>query len=123
MKTLLLHVPKFNNFYKPIGDFIWLNYMPMGFLAIGDYLDRNSLPVEIVHLGVEWVENRNFDVSELISNQSEIKAIGIPIHWHHQAYDAIEVANASKRFAVTYLYFPAEIPLPFFMKKSSMIFI
>ncbi|MBW1641423.1 MAG: cobalamin-dependent protein [Deltaproteobacteria bacterium] len=96
MKTLLLHVPKFNNFYKPIGDFIWLNYMPMGLLAIGDFLDRNSLPVEIIHLGVEWVENRDFDVSELISDQPDIKAVGIPIHWHHQAYDAIEVAKRIK---------------------------
>ena len=96
MKTLLLHVPKFNNFYKPIGDFIWLNYMPMGLLAIGDFLDKNSLSVEIVHLGVEWVENRDFQVAELVLNKPDIKAVGISIHWHHQAYDAIEVARRIK---------------------------
>ncbi|MCJ7772143.1 MAG: hypothetical protein MUP22_03300, partial [Desulfobacterales bacterium] len=84
MKTLLLHVPKFNNFYKPIGDFIWLNYMPMVILSIGDFLDKNSLSVEIVHLGVEWVENRDFQVAELVLNKPDIKAVGISIHWHHQ---------------------------------------
>jgi len=96
MKTLLIHVPKFNNFYKPIGDFIWLNYMPMGLLAIGNFLETNGFPVEIVHLGVEWVENRDVQVSELVLNQPHIKAVGIPIHWHHQAYDAIEVARRIK---------------------------
>ena len=49
MKTLLLHVPKFNNFYKPIGDFIWLNYMPMGLLAIADHAVQNGMDVEVVH--------------------------------------------------------------------------
>jgi len=58
MKTLLLHVPKFNNFYRPVGDFMWLNYMPMGLLAIADFLDRHGFEVEVVHLGVEWVENK-----------------------------------------------------------------
>ncbi len=96
MKTLLLHVPKFNNFYKPIGDFIWLNYMPMGLLAIGDFLERNGHSVEIVHLGVEWIENRNFQAAELVLNKPDIKAVGISIHWHHQAYDAIEVARRIK---------------------------
>lgn len=96
MKTLLLHVPKFNNFYKPIGDYIWLNYMPMGFLAMGDFLDKNGLSVEIVHLGVEWVENRDFHIDELIVDKPEIKSIGLSMHWHHQAYDAIEVARRIK---------------------------
>lgn len=97
MKTLLLHIPKFNNFYKPIGDFIWLNYMPMGLLAIGDLLDKNGFNIEIVHLGVEWVENRNFQVDELVLSQPDIKAIGISIHWHHQAYDVIETARRIKK--------------------------
>lgn len=96
MKTLLLHIPKFNNFYKPIGDFIWLNYMPMGLLAIADFVNRHGLTVEVVHLGVEWVENRNFRVDELVNDRPEIQAIGMALHWHHQAYDVIEVARRIK---------------------------
>jgi len=52
MRTLLLHVPKFNNFYKPIGDFVWLTYMPVGLLAIADYASKNNADVEVVHVGV-----------------------------------------------------------------------
>jgi len=96
MKTILLHVPKFNNFYKPIGDFIWLNYMPMGLLALADNLNQNGFETEVVHLGVEWILNRNFHTVELLQNRPEIKAIGLSLHWHHQAFDVIEVARTIK---------------------------
>ena len=96
MKTLLLHVPKFNNFYKPVGDFMWLNYMPMGLLAVADFANRQGLDIEVVHLGVEWVENRGFQVKELIDNRPDIGAVGMSLHWHHQAYDTIEVARRLK---------------------------
>lgn len=95
MKTLFLHVPKFNNHYKPIGDFIWINYMPMGFLAIADHAHRHGFDVEIVHLGVEWVENRDVRLDEIIADP-EITVIGMTLHWHYQAYDVIEAARHIK---------------------------
>ncbi len=95
MKTLFLHVPKFNNHYKPIGDFIWINYMPMGFLAIADHINRNGFDVEIVHLGVEWVENRNIKLDNLIADP-DIKVVGMTLHWHYQSYDVIEAARRIK---------------------------
>lgn len=97
MKTLLLHVPKFNNFYKPIGDFVWLTYMPMGLLAIADHAVKNNADVEVVHLGVEWAINRRFHVKELVRDKPEIRAVGISLHWHHQSYDVIEVARQIKK--------------------------
>ncbi len=93
MKTLLLHVPKFNNFYKPIGDFVWLTYMPVGLPAIADYAERNGANVEVVHLGVEWAKNRSFNVAELVRGKPEIRAVGLSLHWHHQSYDVIETAR------------------------------
>jgi radical SAM superfamily enzyme YgiQ (UPF0313 family) len=96
MKTLFLHVPKFNNSYKPIGDFIWINYMPMGMMAIGDYVQKNGFDTEIVHVGVEWVENPLFKIDELVVDKPEIKAIGMSIHWHYQSYDVIEAARKLK---------------------------
>ena len=92
MKTILIHTPKFNNFYKPIGDFIWLNYMPMGLLAIADHGVRNGHDVEVVHLGVEWIENRDFRIDELVRDP-DIRAVGFCLHWHHQAWDVIEAAR------------------------------
>ena len=96
MKTLFLHVPKFNNFYKPIGDFIWINYMPQGLFAIADYVQKHGFETEIIHVGVEWVENPAFKIDEVIK-QPELKAIGMPLHWHYQAYDVIEAARRIKK--------------------------
>ena len=117
MKTLFLHIPKFNNFYKPIGDFIWLNYMPMGLLAIVDFADRHGHSVELVHLGVEWIENKNFRVDELVINQQEIQAIGMTLHWHHQAYDVIEVARRIKAIRKDIFIFLGGDTASFFHKE------
>ncbi len=95
MKTLFLHVPKFNNSYKPIGDFIWINYMPQGLFAIADYVKQHGFDNEIIHVGVEWVENPLFLIDEVVKD-SEIKAIGMPMHWHYQSYDVIECARKIK---------------------------
>lgn len=95
MKTLFLHVPKFNNHYKPIGDFIWINYMPMGFLAIADHVQRHGFNVKVVHLGVEWVVDRNVKLDAFIADPG-IKIVGMTLHWHYQSYDVIEAARRIK---------------------------
>jgi len=92
MRTLFLHVPKFNNFYKPVGEFIWINYMPMGFLAVADYVRRAGFPVEVVHVGVEWINDRSFRLDSLFQDRPEIGAVGLNLHWHYQAFDVMEAA-------------------------------
>ncbi len=96
MKALLLHVPKFNTRYRPIGDLIWLNYMAMGLPAIAEYVKRQGIDVEVVHLGVEWVLNHSFQVDELVEGKPDVHAVGLSLHWHHQAYDVIETCRRLK---------------------------
>ena len=43
LDCLIIHTPKFKNYYKPVGQFMWVNYMPLGLLGIADYLDRNGI--------------------------------------------------------------------------------
>ncbi|NDY41399.1 radical SAM protein [Dissulfurirhabdus thermomarina] len=95
MKVLFLHVPKFNNFYKPIGDFIWINYMPMGLLAIADFVRRHGFEVEVIHLGVEWVEDRGLRLETLLDDPA-VAAVGMSLHWHYQAYDVMAAARRIK---------------------------
>ncbi len=40
---LFLHVPKLINYYRPIGQFIWINFLPMGLLALADLLHRHGI--------------------------------------------------------------------------------
>ena len=92
---LFVHSPKMNNYYKPLGDFIFINYMPMGVPALADWLDRHGHPTRIVHCGLEWIENKDFSIAEYVRARRP-PLVAMTLHWHQQAYDAIENARAIK---------------------------
>ncbi len=72
-----------------------ITFMPMGVFAMADYLCKHGFRSQIIHLGVEWIENRRFSLIEWLKDR-QVKVIGMPIHWHYQAYDTIEVARQIK---------------------------
>jgi radical SAM superfamily enzyme YgiQ (UPF0313 family) len=98
LDCLFVHTPKMNNFYKPLGDFMWINYMPMGVLAIADWVNRHGHPAKIVHCGLEWIENPDFSIADYVA-RNRAPVIGITLHWHQQSYDVIEIARKIKAVA------------------------
>ena len=50
MNFLFLHVPKFNNCYKPFGRFSFINLPPIGLLGLADFLRKSRYSTKIVHL-------------------------------------------------------------------------
>lgn len=92
---LLVHVPKADNHYLPLGDFFNITYMPMGVLALAELMRRQGKRVEVLHLGVEWLEDPSFDIVSAFEGQ-RIRMMGFPLYWHYQSYDVIEVAKAMK---------------------------
>ena len=89
LDCLIIHTPKFNNYYKPVGQFMWVNYMPLGLLGIADYLDRNGMKCRVLHQGVEKMNRKSWQL------QDSLKAVSAPVialslHWHYQAHDVIE---------------------------------
>ncbi len=95
LDCLLVHTPKFDNWYKPLGDFIWINYLPMGIFALADNLKRHGYAAEIVHLGIEWIEDHNFDIVDYVG-KTRPAVVALSLHWHYQSYDVIKVAEAIK---------------------------
>ncbi len=93
LDCLFVHVPKADNHYLPIGDFFNITYMPMGVPAMAELLHREGRRVEICHLGVEWLVDRDESVERIYEGR-RIRAIGFPLYWHYQAYDTIQVAAA-----------------------------
>ncbi len=89
---LFVHQPKMNNYYKPLGDFIWINYMPMGLLAIADWVNRHGYPSRIVHCGIEWIENPEFSIVDYVATRKP-PVVAMTLHWHQQSYDVIEAAK------------------------------
>ena len=96
LDCLFLHSPKFDNWYKPLGDFIWINYLPMGMFALADYLVTQGYSARIVHLGIEWIEDHNFNLMDCLRKENPGVA-ALSLHWHHQAYDTIKTAEAIKK--------------------------
>ena len=46
-----IHVPKFRSYYRPFGEFMCVNYMPMGLFSMAELLNRTGHPARIFHLG------------------------------------------------------------------------
>ena len=92
---LFVHVPKADNHYLPIGDFFNITYMPMGLPALAEVVRRSGYRTEVIHLGVEWLNEPSFNIVQALEGRS-IRAIGLPLYWHYQSFDVIEVARALK---------------------------
>lgn len=92
---LFIHVPKFSSYYKPLDEFMFINYIPMGVFALCDILNKNGIVSKIKHLGLEYIKNNNFSITEYVKDNN-IKVVALSLHWHYQAYDVIEVARKIK---------------------------
>ena len=100
---LFIHVPKLHNYYRPIGQFILINFLPMGLLGLADLLHRNHVSTEVVHLGVEFIEDPSFSILDYIKKKNP-KIVAFDLHWHHQSYDILELARKVKEtFPSVYL--------------------
>ena len=92
---LLIHVPKFNNYYRPINRFSFILYHPIGLLGLVDFAEQNGLSSLVVDLGVEKRKRGSIDITGLI-NRYDPDIIGLSLHFHFQSYDVIEVAKQIK---------------------------
>lgn len=92
---LFIHVPKLNNNYNPIGDYIFILYMPFGLLGLTDLLVSNGYRSSIVHLGVELIKYKEINLNNIIAENNP-HIIGLSLHWHHQSFDVIQTAKKIK---------------------------
>ena len=103
MDCLFLHVPKSSNTYRPIHHFLWINFLPMGLLGLADLLERHGFSTQIVHEGVERMEDKTFSLLSYLREKTP-RIVALDLHWHPQSYDVIETAKAIKAaFPHTYL--------------------
>jgi len=100
LKVRFVHVPKRRSYYRPFDEFLCINFMPMGVFSMAEILERAGHDVEIVHLGIELIldneHGTRFDVGDYVAEEQP-DLVAIPLHWHFQSYDAVEVARKVKR--------------------------
>ncbi|RPJ02721.1 MAG: radical SAM protein, partial [Deltaproteobacteria bacterium] len=94
-ECLFLHVPKLVNHYRPFGEFIRINFLPMGLLGLADLLHRNGISTQVVHMGVEWIQDHRFSILDEI-REKKPRIIAIDLHWHHQSFDVMETVKKIK---------------------------
>lgn len=95
MDLLLLHVPKFKNYYKPLGNFSFIELPPIGLLGLADFVRKRNHTTEVIHLGVEQQVEGSIDLDKTIRDTNPA-IIGLDLHWHFQSFDVIEVAKKIK---------------------------
>ena len=93
---LFIHVPKFSSHYRPYGDYMTANLIPMGTWALADLAARHGYRTEILHLGLEWIERVTFSPMNYLEGK-DVTAVALPLNWHQQSYDVITVADEIKR--------------------------
>lgn len=93
---LLVHVPKFINYYPPLHYYSSINWMTNGIFALAYALANNGHFCKIVHLGIEKVVNRRFELADQVSREN-IAAVGFSLHYHHQISDTLMEAEKLKK--------------------------
>lgn len=92
---LFVHVPKFRNYYKPLNSYVYVKYIPAGIIGIADLLAKNNFNIEIVHIGVEVIKDKRWDLARYVQ-ENKIKVVAFSLYWHYQSYDTIEAARMVK---------------------------
>ncbi len=92
---LFIHVPKLRNTYRPFDQFIWINFLPMGLLGLADLLQRHGISTQVVHMGVEWIEDHHFSIIDHI-REKKPRVIAFDLHWHHQSFDVLDTVKKVK---------------------------
>lgn len=72
--VLFLHVPKFRNYYKPLGRFSFIHLPPVGLLGLADYLRVNHCSTRVIHLGVEHYKYGGIDLPGILASTSPLSS-------------------------------------------------
>ncbi len=73
---LLVHVPKFHNYYKLLGPYVSHTYMTFGLLSVADNLERNGFKTQVIHLYLELLNDSKFSLEEYIKKHN-VKVVGL----------------------------------------------
>ncbi len=95
LDLLFIHVPKFSNFYRPFGEYMTVNLLPMGTLSLADLGAQKGYKTRILHLGLEWIEKKVSSPLVYLKDK-EIGVVAIPLHFHPQSYEVMRIAKEIK---------------------------
>jgi hypothetical protein len=93
--VIFLHLPGALSPYRSPDHLLRVDSLPIGVLGLADLLQRSGISSEVVHLGVEWMEDPPFSLASYLKDKSP-RTVALDLHWHHQSFDVIETARQIK---------------------------
>ena len=103
---IFFHAPSVYDFrksaimYGPVSDLVpsgpIFEMYPLGFAALGEYLERHGFRIRTVNLAVLMLKKPLFDVEEFL-RRVEARAFGIDLHWMPHCHGSIEIARILKK--------------------------
>ena len=88
MKVLLIHVGRAKG--APL-----INLMAMGLVSIANYLNKQGHGTEILHLGIERLQDASFSLTEAVREKSPLLC-GFSLSWHQQTHEVLQHARSIK---------------------------
>jgi radical SAM superfamily enzyme YgiQ (UPF0313 family) len=77
-------------------DLVTFITMPLGILALADFLDRQGYSTSILHTGIEQMHDRNFQIEDFFRKCTP-SVVGIDLHWFVHSFDALRIARLVKK--------------------------
>lgn len=95
LDCLIVHVPKFQNRYRPLGNYTSTQWMALGVFALADAVAKRGHRVRILHLGLERSLDPRFSLESYLAAHP-CRVVAFSAHFHQQLYDTLRVAGAVK---------------------------
>lgn len=95
LDCLLVHTPKFQNYYYALGNYTSLQLMSIGLFALADAVHQAGFKTRIIHLGLENALNPRFRIASYL-RANPTKLVGLSCQFHAQLYDTLRAARAVK---------------------------
>ena len=92
---LLVHVPKFQNRYRALGNYVSTQWMALGLFGMADAVDRAGHTIRILHLGLEHGLDPRFRLAGYLQ-RNPCRVAALSVHFHQQLHDSLRAAERIK---------------------------
>lgn len=92
---LIVHVPKFQNHYRALGNYTSTQWVALGVFGLADVLRQAGLSVSVLHLGLENALNPQFSLKDYLRS-NPCRIVAFSVHFHQQIYDSLRAAETLK---------------------------
>jgi radical SAM superfamily enzyme YgiQ (UPF0313 family) len=92
---LLVHVPKFQNRYRPLGNYTSTQWMALGIFALADAVRRAGHSARILHAGLERLLDPRFTLAGYVQAHPT-PLVAFSIHFHQQLHDSLAATRRLK---------------------------